>query len=105
MNKETRSRRKIKKWKFPVGKLILILFIIGCASLFTHMMDRWTVPIQNEITIDQLNGGDAELVTRDVTNSFLNNMRIGIWPVAVFIILIIIFSEIVKCIKLIESRV
>ena len=79
---------KVKK-----SKIVLIVVILVIASALTHMADVWTIPVQNEATVAQLNGGDMEMVATHSTNSILERTRSGIIPLAVVICMMIAVFE------------
>ena len=83
------------KW----SSLVMIIIILIAAAALTHVADIWTVPIQNDTTIDQLNGGDAEMVIMHSTNSMLATLRTVIFPIAILICLLIVALEVKRIIK------
>jgi multisubunit Na+/H+ antiporter MnhB subunit len=93
MGKETKQRRK--KMKVSKCKIAMIILIIVGAGVLNHMADIWTVPLQNDATMAQVNGGDAEFLATQTTNSMLVNVRGFIFPIALFIIGIIVGTEVV----------
>jgi len=77
------------KW----SKLIWIVAILIIASVLTHVADKWTVPLQNETTMAQVNGGDADMVVMHSSNSILQSFRLYIWPIAILLCAIIMILE------------
>lgn len=96
-------KKTCHKYKFSISKLILAIVILICAFSFSHIVDRWTIPIQNEVTINQLSGGNTELIVRDSTNSFLINLRLWIVPIAGLIVIIMSGTEIKKYVMSIDN--
>lgn len=60
--------------------VLVLLILTGIASGLTHVLDYWTVPVQNEVAMAQLNGGDAEWVTTRSMNEFLGHIQSWTWP-------------------------
>jgi len=70
-----------------VGLLVML------ALALTFVMERWTVPVQNELTVAQVNGGDAEMVALHTARSSVDWMiQIMQWVVG-FISGLLIFAE------------
>ena len=65
----------------------------------SHVGDKWTVPLQNDTTLAQMNGGDIEMVAMHSTNSFLTSVRDYIWPTSLFLCFIIFACEGVRAFK------
>ena len=84
------------KIKIKWSKIIWIVVILIITSILSHIVDQWTIPIRNEITVAQLNGGDSEMVIMHSTNSLLLNFRMMIWPISFIIVGIIIVLEVLK---------
>jgi len=80
------------KW----SKLIWMIVILLISLVITHTADKWTIPLQNDTTIAQVNGGDEELVVMHSTNSLLSTVRIYTTPVACLIIIMIAWLEILQ---------
>ena len=93
-----------KSKAFKIWKLVVIIVIAITASILTHVFDKWTIPAQNEATMAQVNGGNAEMMVMHSTNSFLTTVRTVTWPIAAIIILCIIMTEVVRVIKIINKN-
>lgn len=85
--------------RIPIWSILLIIFIIIVCSATTHVVDVWMVPVQNEITTDQLNGGDGEFITRTTGNEFLIQLRSWINPIGAVLVLAIIVKEVTVSLK------
>ena len=93
-----------KSKAFKIWKLVVIVILAVTASILTHVFDKWTIPVQNEVTMNQVNGGDAEMIAMHSTNSVFDTIRTMTWPVAAIIILCIIMTEVVRVIKIINKN-
>lgn len=92
------------KYKIPSGKIISIICLIVVASFLNHIYHIWSLPIKNQVTVNQLNGGGAEFIALHSTNSFLTNIQTLNWPIFLFFILLIIAFEIKKVVKMVQEN-
>jgi hypothetical protein len=55
--------------------------------------EKWTIPVQNDATVAQLNSSDVDMVVTHSTNSMLQTIRTAIWPIAWVIVFVIVAFE------------
>jgi hypothetical protein len=85
---------KIKKWK-----IFVILTIIVVSSILQFCMNDLTVPMRNEITINQLNGGNAAMIENNTSRTFIANSYNYIWIISLIVSILIVQPEIKYVIK------
>ena len=88
------------KW----SSVILMIVILSAAGVLSHIADVWTVPMQNDTTMAQLNGGDTDMVIMNSTNSMLSSIRISIFPIAIALCMLIVALEVKRILKLNKEK-
>lgn len=82
----------------------MIVIVLIVTSVFAHLADDWTIPLQNDTTMAQVNGDGVDLAVMKSSNSFLNTVRISIWPLAIVICLLVAGSEILRINKELDKK-
>ena len=62
--------------------LIGIVVLCGLAFIVSFVADTYTIPVANEASLAQVNGGDEEFVEMRTTNKVIETTQNIVWPVA-----------------------
>ena len=83
--------KKIKKNIIITGILVIMLFIISYSLSF--IVDTYFIPVANEASLAQLNGGDIEYLEMRTTKKLIETFQAIIIPVASILSLITIMCS------------
>jgi len=92
-----------RKW-ISFSEVFLIAMIILTGAVLVHILDLWTVPVQNDVMIAQLNGGDSDMVIMKSTNSLLTNLRLAVWPLVILICALLSVLKVFSIIKFLSKK-
>ena len=62
--------------------IVGIIGICIVAFVLSFVADTHTIPVANEVSLAQVNGGDEEFVEMRTTNKVIESVQNVIWPIA-----------------------
>ena len=80
------SKIKLKKLK---GSIILSIVLLIVASVISFSVENYTVPVQNDMSLAQVNGDDVDWAAMRTANSGIMKIRSIIWPMTTVLFIII----------------
>ena len=73
---------KKKTKRSIIRGIVGIIGICIVAFVLSFVADTHTIPVANEVSLAQVNGGDEEFVEMRTTNKVIETAQNAVWPVA-----------------------